>query len=184
MVPHHGDMTLFWDEENWQALCKRCHDAKTASEDGPAHAMPEWFPRPNCRDTLVCGPPASGKSTLVKERAEPTDSVIDLDEILSELSGEPLYAASTAWLRRAIRERNRRLAALSNAPSDLHAWVIVTGPKRKRAWWIEKLQPIEVIVLAIADYLCDARVLADSRRERVRERQRQAIRDWWADERT
>jgi len=25
---------MFWDERNWQALCKPCHDAKTAREDG------------------------------------------------------------------------------------------------------------------------------------------------------
>ena len=31
-VPHRGDQTLFWDEANWAALCKRCHDAKTARE--------------------------------------------------------------------------------------------------------------------------------------------------------
>lgn len=32
--PHKGDRNLFWDESNWQALCKPCHDRKTASEDG------------------------------------------------------------------------------------------------------------------------------------------------------
>ena len=32
IVPHRGDQTLFWDEANWAALCKRCHDAKTARE--------------------------------------------------------------------------------------------------------------------------------------------------------
>jgi 5-methylcytosine-specific restriction protein A len=29
-VPHRGDMRLFWDVTNWQSLCKRCHDRKTA----------------------------------------------------------------------------------------------------------------------------------------------------------
>lgn len=32
--PHRGDMTLFWDHDNWQSLCHSCHSAKTASEDG------------------------------------------------------------------------------------------------------------------------------------------------------
>ena len=31
--PHRGDRELFWDRENWQALCKRCHDRKTRTED-------------------------------------------------------------------------------------------------------------------------------------------------------
>ena len=32
--PHQGDKALFWDSDNWQPLCKRCHDVKTAREDG------------------------------------------------------------------------------------------------------------------------------------------------------
>jgi 5-methylcytosine-specific restriction protein A len=32
IVPHRGDAVLFWDEGNWQGLCKPCHDAKTACE--------------------------------------------------------------------------------------------------------------------------------------------------------
>ena len=27
--PHRGDSVLFWDQSNWQALCKAHHDAKT-----------------------------------------------------------------------------------------------------------------------------------------------------------
>jgi 5-methylcytosine-specific restriction enzyme A len=34
VIPHKGDERLFWDENNWQALCKSCHDKKTAKEDG------------------------------------------------------------------------------------------------------------------------------------------------------
>lgn len=30
--PHRGDMRLFWDVNNWQALCKSCHDKKTIEE--------------------------------------------------------------------------------------------------------------------------------------------------------
>ncbi len=29
IVPHRGDHRLFWDEQNWQPLCKACHDRKT-----------------------------------------------------------------------------------------------------------------------------------------------------------
>lgn len=32
---HKGDKALFWDStNNWQPLCKPCHDHKTATEDG------------------------------------------------------------------------------------------------------------------------------------------------------
>ena len=33
IIPHRGDQKLFWDESNWQALCKSCHDRKTKTED-------------------------------------------------------------------------------------------------------------------------------------------------------
>lgn len=34
ITPHRGNRELFWDRDNWQPLCKSCHDRKTATEDG------------------------------------------------------------------------------------------------------------------------------------------------------
>lgn len=33
IVPHRGDLELFWRRENWQPLCKRCHDGRKAAEE-------------------------------------------------------------------------------------------------------------------------------------------------------
>jgi 5-methylcytosine-specific restriction protein A len=38
VVPHRGDMRLFWDHRNWQALCASHHSQKTARE---VHARKE-----------------------------------------------------------------------------------------------------------------------------------------------
>lgn len=27
-IPHRGDMKLFWDKSNWQALCSHCHNSR------------------------------------------------------------------------------------------------------------------------------------------------------------
>ena len=32
IVPHRGNQRLFWDSDNWQALCFRCHNIKSANE--------------------------------------------------------------------------------------------------------------------------------------------------------
>jgi len=32
--PHRGDQSLFWNESNWQPLCKPCHDSTKAKEEG------------------------------------------------------------------------------------------------------------------------------------------------------
>lgn len=29
IIPHRGDIELFWDVDNWQALCTKCHNEKT-----------------------------------------------------------------------------------------------------------------------------------------------------------
>lgn len=34
IIPHKGNMELFWDKSNWQALCHSCHSRKTAREYG------------------------------------------------------------------------------------------------------------------------------------------------------
>ena len=34
IIPHKGDMRLFWNEDNWQSLCTPCHNAKSATEKG------------------------------------------------------------------------------------------------------------------------------------------------------
>ena len=33
IIPHRGDDILMWNQDNWQALCKPCHDKKTWTED-------------------------------------------------------------------------------------------------------------------------------------------------------
>lgn len=32
IVPHRGNLELFWDESNWQALCDSCSNTKSARE--------------------------------------------------------------------------------------------------------------------------------------------------------
>jgi 5-methylcytosine-specific restriction protein A len=34
VIPHRGNVDLFWDPGNWQALCVACHNAKTKAEGG------------------------------------------------------------------------------------------------------------------------------------------------------
>ncbi|AGN78495.1 HNH endonuclease [Pseudomonas sp. GD03651] len=33
IVAHRGDMILFWDQANWQSLCKPCHDSVKQAEE-------------------------------------------------------------------------------------------------------------------------------------------------------
>lgn len=33
VVPHRGDMALFWDQANWQSLCTPCHSSVKQREE-------------------------------------------------------------------------------------------------------------------------------------------------------
>ncbi len=35
-VAHRGDMKIFWQSENWQSLCKPCHDSHAQRRDNAA----------------------------------------------------------------------------------------------------------------------------------------------------
>lgn len=39
IVQHLGDIKLFWDKSNWQALCKQCHDSVKAKEESRGYAV-------------------------------------------------------------------------------------------------------------------------------------------------
>jgi 5-methylcytosine-specific restriction protein A len=32
IIPHGGNMEIFWNQDNWQSLCKSCHSKKTIKE--------------------------------------------------------------------------------------------------------------------------------------------------------
>lgn len=36
ITPHRGDQSLFWDRNNWQPLCKPCHDGVKVREEAAA----------------------------------------------------------------------------------------------------------------------------------------------------
>ena len=120
------------------------------------------LPKPACKVRLVCGPPASGKSTFVKQHAGPDDIVIDLDLIAGEYGlGRDRRAGD---LERILLDRNRRLAALAFAQPTRIAWVIVAAPGHsQREWWREALAA-DVIFLQAEPRELRRRALADPTR--------------------
>lgn len=134
------------DDSNIQCLCSRCHEIKSAIERvGGTSNHPEWLQPSLIPLTIVCGPPCSGKTTYIEQHRGPTDIVIDLDSILTEL--HPPYrhwtvGVDSQLLNQAIRVRNAMLGELSrDKPSRVeHAWFNVAAPTHaERLWWQNKL---------------------------------------------
>ncbi|MCJ2010442.1 ATP-binding protein [Methylobacterium sp. J-092] len=117
--PHRGDVDRFWAGP-FQSVCATCHNrhkqrqerqdgggtdltAEYAERRMPTHLKPSRIPL-----TIVCGPPGSGKSTYIRERIEPRDILIDLDAIMSGLSGLPEHHTSARISMPSLeRERSR-----------------------------------------------------------------------------
>lgn len=124
-------------DANCQGLCETHHNIKTASETHYT-AYPTWVKPSAIPVTIVCGPPCSGKTTHVRENAEPQDIIIDFDDIVEAQTGER-YPSGKDHLGAAIRERNARLGQLSTARHG-RAWFIVTAAHPdQRAWWAQLL---------------------------------------------
>lgn len=173
-------------ESNLQVLCAGptgCHAKKTIAEghgDPAVSFFPEWLEPSASRLTIVFGPPGAGKSKYVEDTAASDDIKIDLDGIISDLSGLPLYHAGDEWLRRGVHFRNRLLAGLSKN-SDRAAWFITSGLRTDRDWWVQKLSPTSVVLLNTGADTCKKRVKADNRRPRsVVDRHIKAIDHWWS----
>lgn len=132
-------------DDNVQCLCKECHEIKSAHEDashGGASNHPEWLKPSAIPVTIVCGPPASGKTTYVRERAKPADTIIDIDQIAAKI--DPSYRQwegmlQSDLLNKSIRVRNALLGSLARAKYG-RAWFIVSAPTQaERDWWQSKL---------------------------------------------
>jgi 5-methylcytosine-specific restriction protein A len=170
------------DDENLQPICDECHRMKTAREDSrPAALIPNWLKPSLTPLTIVCGAPASGKSTFVKEHMSAHDMVIDLDEIIETLSLRHRYHwGRSNWISRALRYRNNLLGALAKKKYTNAVWLMVGAPApSERARWSELLQPKEIVVLETPAATCIDRIRRDKSRAPVANSQIDAVWRWW-----
>lgn len=168
-----------------QTLCASCHSKKTrremrGAESGAKWTMhPEWIGRSLIPVTLVCGPPASGKSTYVDTHKGHADLVIDLDVIASGMSRTSMHAWGAKWLGSAVRKRNELIGSLSKSDALRHgkAWLVVAEPEaEKRQWWVDRLGCSRVVVVESPASQCEARIASDAERSMQAGRASQ----WWA----
>jgi 5-methylcytosine-specific restriction endonuclease McrA len=169
--PHGGDPVKFWSGP-FQTLCSMCHSVHKQAEERGAPAMfrPAWLKPSLVPLTIVCGPPASGKTTYIKANKGIYDIVIDLDEIVARWTGRTSHNWDRAeWLTRAIRARNAMLHSISTTTNKWPAaWFIVSAPKaEERDWWARKLAPIKTVLLMPDERTCLERSLLDADRDRA-----------------
>jgi len=141
---------------------------------------PALLPKPACKVWLICGPPASGKSTYVRANAGKGDIVIDVDAIAREYGmGRERLSEATAML---LLDRNERLAALASEPVDRVAWVIMGGASHElRQWWCNALgvEPDHLIVLVPSREELYFRIMNDPDRRSVHHLHKSLVDKWF-----
>ena len=129
--------------------------------------------------SLVCGPPAAGKSTWVEGCMVEGDTLIDLDLILVGL-GCTRRTDDKQELRLGLIERNKQLNALAHATHGNKAWFITGAPSYStRRRWAGMLEAVKVVVVPTPELVCIERVMADRSRLASAQGQVTAIRRWW-----
>ena len=180
IAPHRGDQSLFWDESNWQPLCKRCHSRKTSGEvRGNASILPAWIGKTSRPLTVVAGPPASGKTTYVAQRAGPRDMVLDTDQIATEIGvADARNGDDRDRFMLVIRERNSRLADYVRGRTDHpRCWLIATaGSFKQRKFWAD--MGAEVVVVNPGAAICRQRILAESSTDEAKRSRLRAVERW------
>ena len=180
--PHDGTPATFWDTSTWQSRCKPCHDSKsgreararrvqgtTLSQPGPRFAIPV---------TAVCGPPGSGKSSYVQERAKWGDLVVDVDALYGAVSGLPLYEKPDVLLPLVMEARDALIARLSRPSQVRHAWVILGGARREDRARLTS-RGARAVVLEIEASECIRRIALDPRRSANWRLWEPLVREWW-----
>ena len=156
---------------NLLTLCRACHRREHARLGTPTPAessrrsaspYPKQLGRFLSEVVVVCGPPASGKSTYAQEHAASGDIVLDLDVIAAGLDGRDTHDDHSAVLSTALIARNDALFLAANSQGP-KVWLISSAPRGShRAFWTAR--GAVVIPLGVGREECERRMKQDATR--------------------
>lgn len=181
MVDHIRPISLGGDRTspaNLQSLCHACHNRKRGQETRRVSEQR----RPV---TVVCGPPGSGKSSYVRERARDGDLVLDLDLVAHALTpgayrAQDVHVTPGTHLRFALACRSAVLAELER-PNSPTAWIIVGGAGSEERERFRVRYRAEVVVLEVPAAECLSRLYKDEGRRFQIDGLKPVIERWWQD---
>lgn len=158
---------------------------KPVSREGlGAFSHPAWFRPVVVPLTIVCGPPASGKTTYVETHKAAGDLVIDLDAIAMRAHGVRAAFINTEQLIGCIKIRNEMLGDLMREKAKgtcNRAWLIASEAKpHRRQWWADVVKPGQIVVIETPADECIRRARADAINARSTTVD-VVIRKWWTD---
>lgn len=131
------------------------------------------------RVVLVCGPPGSGKTTYVRERAQRGDLILDLDALMSALSGQPWYEAPREILPFALAARDAVLERLNHPHGVRKVWVISSLANKADRERLRQRLNAESVMLDVPPEECLRRIAQDERRAHQLSQWEPIVYRWW-----
>lgn len=128
---------------------------------------------------IVCGPPGGGKTTFAKKNARWGDLIIDLDAILSAISGLEFYEKPETLLPLGLEIKDW-LIDEAEFGEWANAWIISTLPgSNDRKALQRRFTEAQVVVLETPYYECLRRITNDSRRKEKANMWEPFVKRWW-----
>ena len=172
VIDRAARLDLELDQGNLRALCHACHSRKTAGTYLAGGI--------SVKVTVVAGPPGSGKSTYVRERMKRGDLLVDVDLLMSALSGEPPHATPGHIVPFALAAREAVLKRLLSPSGVGAAWVIGCLPRAAERQQIARSHRASVVVLETPADVCKERIAeAEDRQAWPASTWTDAIDQWW-----
>jgi 5-methylcytosine-specific restriction protein A len=135
IIPHRGDVGLFWDSDNWQPLCRRHHNQKSRKE----------MNRGQGDRYVVCGLPGTGKTTYVNERKQHGAIVWDYDVIAHAVCGAEIHSLPQDMTTHMLAMLDALVQSVAMIGCEREVWIICVDVRR--AGTIARLLGAEVVRL-------------------------------------
>lgn len=155
------------DPDNLKSLCYACHSI-----------IHEQMDKSDKQVHLVCGPPASGKSSFVKKNMRPGDLVLDVDLLWQALSRQPPYKKPRELLDPVLRTRDFLLDYIAETPDLGRVWVVAGAPEAEAREKLKQKLGAETTLLLCDEETSRQRIRASDTRTDT-QRHLDNLADWW-----
>jgi hypothetical protein len=205
--PHRGDRAFFLDPSNLESLCKWHHDSEAQSEErrgysvrvgddgwpvddkhpsvigsvGHGFSIPRHIRPSSIPVTVVCGPPAAGKTTWCRQQCEREQGsfIIDLDDYREQLCNDR-YSQDPGVMARAFQRRDEALRSLADRSTGQCYFIVMAPSSAERGAWRRALGPNASVQLIATDAaVCAERIDQDPSRISHRRALHAALRSFY-----